>query len=191
MRNPLGSGGLASLVGWHAAVTLLLVTEFILLQAVAVGITTVVYSLIPALDAGAQPSFDDWRRLFQVVSPTLTISGGAGIVLSSILFARQAQLERQNAEIAVQAANAETQEARAETQEVREKMQEAQAETQEVRQNAAETAAASGGQCGGADCASPPAKPFSQANERAAKAEAELLRLRLAQLEGQNGNAKH
>ena len=100
MRNALGGGGLASLVGWHAAVTLLLVTEFILLQAVAVGITTVVYSLIPALDAGAQPSFDDWRRLFQVVSPTVTISGGAGIVLSSILFARQAQVERQNAEAA-------------------------------------------------------------------------------------------
>ena len=98
LRNAQSSGGLASLGGWHVAVTLLLVTEFILLQAVAVGITTVVYSLIPALDAGAQPSFDDWRRLFQVVSPTVTITGGAGIVLSSILFARQAQVERQNAE---------------------------------------------------------------------------------------------
>ena len=164
MRNPLGSGGLASLVGWHAAVTLLLVTEFILLQAVAVGITTVVYSLIPALDVGAQPSFDDWRRLFQVVSPTLTISGGAGIVLSSILFARQAQLERQNAEIAVQAANAETQEARAETQEVREKMQEAQAETQEVRQNA--EIAVSGGQCGGRRLRKPALKPPKPTNGR-------------------------
>lgn len=98
LRNAQSSGGLASLVGWHVAVTLLLVTEFILLQAVAVGITTVVYSLIPTLDAGAQPIFDDWRRLFQVVSPTVTITGGAGIVLSSILFARQAQVERQNAE---------------------------------------------------------------------------------------------
>ena len=158
LRNAQSSGGLASLVGWHVAVTLLLVTEFILLQAVAVGITTVVYSLIPTLDAGAQPSFDDWRRLFQVVSPTVTITGGAGIVLSSILFARQAQLERQNAEIAVQAANAETQEAR-------EKMQEARAEVQ-IAQARLETA---------------------QANERAAKAEAELLRLRLAQLENGNG----
>lgn len=110
LRNTLGGGGLASLVGWHVAVTLLLVTEFILLQTVAVGITTVIYSLIPTLDTGTQPSFDDWRKVFQVVSPTVTISGGAGIVLSSILFARQAQVERQNAE----AARAEIQAAREE-----------------------------------------------------------------------------
>ena len=100
LRNTPAGGGLASLVGWHVAVTLLLVTEFIPLQAVAVGITTVIYSLIPTLDTGAQPNFEDWRKVFQVVSPTVTISGGAGIVLSSILFARQAQVERQNAEAA-------------------------------------------------------------------------------------------
>ena len=86
------------MVGWHIGVTLLLVMEFILLQAVAVGITTVIYSLVPTLDVSAQPSFEDWRKVFQVVSPTVTISGGAGIVLSSILFARQAQVERQNAQ---------------------------------------------------------------------------------------------
>ena len=131
LRSSLGSGGLAALVGWHAAVTLLLVTEFILLQAVAVGITTVVYSLIPALDAGAQPSFDDWRRLFQVVSPTVTISGGAGIVLSSILFARQAQVARAETE----EARAETQEARAETQEARAEAQIAQARLEAAQAN--------------------------------------------------------
>ena len=98
--------GLASLTVWLGVITSLLMVEFTLLQALAVGITTVVYSLIPALEAGAQPNFDDWRRVFQVVSPTVTVSGGAGIVLSSILFARQAQIERQNAE----AARAEAQE---------------------------------------------------------------------------------
>ena len=51
--------GLASLTLWLSVITLLLMVEFILLQAVAVGITTVVYSLIPTLDAGAQPNFDD------------------------------------------------------------------------------------------------------------------------------------
>lgn len=49
---------MASLVGWHIGVTLLLVMEFILLQAVAVGITTVIYSLVPTLDVSAQPSFE-------------------------------------------------------------------------------------------------------------------------------------
>ena len=44
--------GLASLTVWLSIITLLLMVEFILLQAVAVGITTVVYSLIPGLDAG-------------------------------------------------------------------------------------------------------------------------------------------
>ena len=188
MRNALGGGGLASLVGWHAAVTLLLVTEFILLQAVAVGITTVVYSLIPALDAGAQPSFDDWRRLFQVVSPTVTITGGAGIVLSSILFARQTQEARAE----TQEARAETQEARAETQEVRSQMQEARAETQEARQNAEIAVQAANAETQEARAEAQIAQArleAAQANERAAKAEAELLRLRLAQLEEQNGNA--
>lgn len=104
--------GLASLTLWLSVITLLLMVEFILLQAVAVGITTVVYSLIPTLEAGAQPNFDDWRRVFQVVSPTVTVSGGAGIVLSSILFARQAQIERQNAE----AARAEAEAARTKAQ---------------------------------------------------------------------------
>ena len=115
LRKTLG-GGLASLVGWHVAVTLPLVTEFILLQAVAVGITTVIYSLIPTLDTSAQQSFEDWRKVFQVVSPTVTISGGVGIVLSSILFARQAQVERQNAEAAraeIQAAQEEARVAKA------------------------------------------------------------------------------
>ena len=62
---PLG-GGMASLVVWHIAITLLLVMEFILLQAVAVGITTVIYSLIPILDVGAQSSFEDWRKVFRL-----------------------------------------------------------------------------------------------------------------------------
>ena len=41
--------GLASLTLWLSVITLMLMVEFILLQAVAVGITTVVYSLIPTL----------------------------------------------------------------------------------------------------------------------------------------------
>ena len=149
---------MASLVVWLSVMTLLLMVEFILLQAVAVGITTVIYSLIPDLDAGKPPSFEDWRRIFQVVSPTVTVSGGAGIVLSSILFARQAQVERQNAEAAREAALAEAEA----------KIRAAQAEVT-AAQAMAEAAQAKA--------------EAAQANERAAVAEAELLRMRLAQLE--------
>lgn len=119
-------GGLASLVITHVSITVLIIIEFILLQAVAVGVTTVVYSLIPMLDAGAQPTFDDWRRIFQVVGPTVTVSGGAGIVLSSIIFHWQAQKERQRAETIRLEAQAEVQAAR----------EEAQAEVQAAREEA-------------------------------------------------------
>ena len=135
-RRPNG-GGLASLVVTHVSITLLIIVEFILLQAVAVGVTTVVYSLIPALDAGARPSFDDWRRIFQVVGPTVTVSGGAGIVLSSIIFHWQAQKERQRAEAIRLEAQAEVQTAREEAQaEVQTAKEEARAEVQAVRAEA-------------------------------------------------------
>ena len=100
----------------HVLATLLLLLEFVLLQAVAIGITTGVYLLIPALEAGAEQVFDDWRKIFQIVSPTIGISGGAGIVLSSIIYARQAQqaeARRQAAEAEAQAAKVEAQVAKA------------------------------------------------------------------------------
>ena len=82
--------------GWgllwsHIAATLLTVAEFSLLQAVAIGLTTVVYLIAPGLDAKAQPGFTEWLRVFQIVSPTLTVSGGAAIVISSYIYAKRAQ----------------------------------------------------------------------------------------------------
>ena len=82
--------------GWgllwsHIAATLLTVAEFSLLQAVAIGLTTVVYLIAPELDAKAQPGFSEWLRVFQIVSPTLTVSGGAAIVISSYIYAKRAQ----------------------------------------------------------------------------------------------------
>ena len=47
--------------------------------------------IVPQLDAKAQPGFDDWIRVFQIVSPTLTVSGGAAIVISSYIYAKKAQ----------------------------------------------------------------------------------------------------
>ena len=131
-------GGLASLAVLHAVMTLLIITEFILLQAVAVGVTTVIYSLIPALDPGADPVFADWRRIFQVVGPTVTVSGGAGIVLSSIIFHWQAQKERQRAEAIRLEAQAEVEAFRAEAQAAKAEAQAAGAEAQAARATADE-----------------------------------------------------
>ena len=169
-----------TMVASHVVVTLLLVVEFILLQAVAVGIATVIYSYIPTLDAGAQPNFDDWRRIFQVVSPAVTVSGGAGIVLSSILFHWQAQRERQRAE-AIRA------EAQTEVQAAREAAQEAQAAAQATAQAAQTAAQTAHAEAQIAQARLEARLEAAQANERAAQAEAEMLRARLAQLE--NGNA--
>ena len=85
--TPPGRGLLWS----HIAATLLTVVEFTLLQAVAIGLTTVVYLIAPELDAKAQPGFAEWLRVFQIVSPTLTLSGGAAIVISSYIYAKRAQ----------------------------------------------------------------------------------------------------
>ena len=85
--TPPGRGLLWS----HLAATLLTVAEFVLLQAVAIGLTTVVYWIAPELDAKAQPGFNEWLRVFQIVSPTLTVSGGAAIVISSYIYAKRAQ----------------------------------------------------------------------------------------------------
>ena len=75
---------------WSHIVAALLV-EFSLLQAVAMGLTTVVYLIAPELDAKVQPGFAEWIRVFQIVSPTLTLSGGAAIVISSYIYAKKAQ----------------------------------------------------------------------------------------------------
>ena len=121
----------------HAVITLLIIGEFVLLQAVAAGVTTVVYLLIPTLDAAAQPSFENWRQIFQIVGPTVTVSGGAGIVLSSIIFHWQAQKERQRAEAIRLEAQAEVQAAREGAQaEVQAAREGAQAEVQAAREEA-------------------------------------------------------
>lgn len=152
--------------GWgllwsHIAATLLTVAEFSLLQAVAIGLTTVVYWIAPELDAKAQPGFTEWLRVFQIVSPTLTVSGGAAIVISSYIYAKKAQeyydFAAQAAERAAQS-DARAEQANALTEQANALTEQANALTE-------------------------------QANARAELAEAEIVRLtaRLAQLE--NGSA--
>ena len=80
-----------SLLWVHIAVTLLTAAEFILLQGIAGGLTTAVYLIAPLLDADAAPGFSHWIRVFQIVSPTITVTGGAAIVISSYIYAKKAQ----------------------------------------------------------------------------------------------------
>ena len=75
----------------HIAATLLTAAEFVLLQAIAIGLTTVVYLMAPMLDAGAAIGFADWLKVFQIVSPTITVTAGAPIVISSYIYAKKAQ----------------------------------------------------------------------------------------------------
>ena len=182
----------------HAVITLLIIGEFVLLQAVAAGVTTVVYLLIPTLDAAAQPSFENWRQIFQIVGPTVTVSGGAGIVLSSIIFHWQAQKERQRAEAIRLEAQAEVQAAREEAQaEVQAAREESQAEVQAAREESQAARAAAQAAHATAQAAQAVAQE-AQAAAQEAQAEtiaalrAEISRMseRLERLEqnGTNGN---
>ena len=94
------AGGYRTLLAAHLAATALVLLEFVLLQALATGITIAIYALAPVLDSGAPLKFAEWERIFLVISPTITVSGGAGIVLSSIIYARQAQKAQNEAAIA-------------------------------------------------------------------------------------------
>ena len=174
---PRAGNGFVMLAVTHFAATMLALVEFVLVQAVAVGLTTGVYFLIPLLETGAQASFEDWRKIFQVVSPTVGISGGAGIVLSSIIYARQAQ----QSESRRQEEQAKRQEEQTKRQEEQAKRQAAEADAR-VAQAEAETAQAR------AEAAQARAEA-AQANERAALAEVQRLRTQLAELE--NGNSDH
>ena len=111
---PSNNAGSESLIWVHVKATLVVLLEFIALQLVAVGLASGIYSLIPLLDWDFQRGFDDWMRAFQILSPTLSISGGAAIVLSSYFFHKLArEADQRAAEAHQQAAEANQQVAEA------------------------------------------------------------------------------
>ncbi len=96
------------LAGWDAIAFLLVIilVEFAILQAFAVGVTVGIYRLVPLMDVGSPQGFDDWLDVFTVVSPTLTLPGGAAIVLSTWILARKARQAELRADAAEATAEA-------------------------------------------------------------------------------------
>ena len=98
---PDGDAGVRYRDFWSALAIQLAVVllELALLQLFAIGATTGIYHLAPQLDVGSPRGFRDWLTILQVVSATLTLPGGAAIVLSIWLASRWAS---QRAEAAQQ-----------------------------------------------------------------------------------------
>ncbi len=85
----------------HLSASLIAAADFALFQATAVGLTIAVYFAIPLLDSSISQNSVNWNwiRIFQIISPTITVSGGAVTVLTSYFFAKRAQeAERQQQE---------------------------------------------------------------------------------------------
>ena len=99
---------------WKAvAVTLAtILLELALLQLFAIGATTGIYHLAPQLDVGGPRGFRDWLSILQTVSATLTLPGGAAIMLSTWLMSRWVRMAEQNAAAAQQKLSAMTAEAK-------------------------------------------------------------------------------
>ena len=85
----------------HLGASLIAVVDFVLFQATAIGLTIAVYFAIPLLDSSISQNSVNWNwiKIFQIISPTITVSGGAVTVLTSYFFAKRAQeAERQQQE---------------------------------------------------------------------------------------------
>ena len=85
----------------HLGASLIAAADFVLFQATAVGLTIAVYFAIPLLDSSISQNSVNWNwiKIFQIISPTITVSGGAITVLTSYFFAKRAQeAERQQQE---------------------------------------------------------------------------------------------
>ena len=185
-----------SLLWVHIAVTLLTAAEFILLQGIAGGLTTAVYLIAPLLDADAAPGFSHWIRVFQIVSPTITVTGGAAIVISSYIYAKKAQeaydfafdaVERAGESAArADQANAMVEQANARADQLSALVEQSNAIAAQSNALVAQSNAIAERATERADHATERA---AQSDARAVQAEAEVARLtaRLAQLE--NGSA--
>ncbi len=122
--------------GWDAVAGLLFIilVEFSILQAFAVGVTTGLYHLAHLMDVGRPAGFEDWMAIFQVVNPTLALPGGAAIVLSTWILARRARLAEQVSEQQKQEVERQKQEVERQKQEVERQKQEVENQKQASEQ---------------------------------------------------------
>ena len=100
-NTPSSNLGSRSLLLHHFAAALLVVVDFILFHTSATGMTVAIYYAIPMLDDTITRGGTGWTwiRIFQIVSPTITLPGGVVTVLSTYLYARRIQeSERQRQE---------------------------------------------------------------------------------------------
>ncbi len=100
-NTPSSNLGSRSLLLHHFAAALLVVVDFILFHTSATGMTIAIYYAIPMLDDSITRGGAGWTwiRIFQIVSPTITLPGGVVTVLSTYFYARRIQeSERQRQE---------------------------------------------------------------------------------------------
>ena len=116
----------------HLGASLIAVVDFVLFQATAIGLTIAVYFAIPLLDSSINQNSVNWNwiKIFQIISPTITVSGGAVTVLTSYFFAKRAQeAERQQQE----AEQRRQEEARLRSEAERQQQEEARLRQEEAR----------------------------------------------------------
>ena len=135
--------GDGKLLAVHFATVVLVVVDFVMFQAAAAGVTAGIYYTVPALDAGIMRGESSWTwiRIFQIVSPTITLPGGAATMLSSYFLARRAQEEArraQQAETRVQEEAQRAQQAETRIQEESRRAEEAEIRIQEAARRAEE-----------------------------------------------------
>lgn len=140
----------------HALAASLVVAEFLLMQVIAILITTALYWQAPLIDPDIKRDVNHWMRIFQITSPTMTLSGGVAIVLSSYVLTiplrEQARRERARAnEAEARAAKAEQErddavqqrdEVAQQRNEAAQQRQEAERQRTEAEERAAATEAA-------------------------------------------------
>ena len=131
-----------ALVRVHTMAATLVVIEFLLMQIIAILITTALYWQLPLIDPEIKRNVSHWMRIFQITSPTMTLSGGVAIVLSSYVFTRPLREEVRRERARANAAEAALAEARTELEVRRRADAEARAAAEEQRRIEAEERAA-------------------------------------------------
>jgi type VI protein secretion system component VasK len=114
-QQPDGSqtrGGYRPLLIVHFAAAIMAVVDFMVFHAAAVGLAIAIYYGVPLVDDAISRNNGDWDWLgiFKIVSPTVTLPGGAVTVLSTYFYARRIQeMEKEKQAAEVRAATAEAQ----------------------------------------------------------------------------------